>query len=54
MKSAPASIASQETRRTLSYVWSSPVSKMTLRCATVPSGRAQASLTALISSKTSR
>ena len=33
MKSAPPSIASQLARRTLSYVTSSPVSRMTLRCA---------------------
>ena len=39
MKSAPASIASHETRRTLSKVCSSPVSKITFRWAAVPSGR---------------
>ena len=33
MKSAPAAIAISEARRTLSYVPSSPVSRMTLRCA---------------------
>ena len=53
MKSPPASIASHEARRTLSYVTSSPVSRMTLRCASAPSA-AQASLIAAISSKTSR
>lgn len=54
MKSAPASMPSQEARRMLSYVASSPFSKMTLRWAELPSGRRQASLTALISSKTFR
>ena len=49
MKSAPASIASHEARRTLSRVTSSPVSRMTLRCA-FP----HASFTATISSWTSR
>ncbi len=52
MKSAPASIASQEARRTLSYVASSPFSKMTFRWASSPSSRAHASFTARISSKT--
>ena len=33
MKSPPASIASQDARRTLSYVTSSPVSRITLRWA---------------------
>ena len=33
MKSAPAAIARTLARRTLSYVSSSPVSRMTLRCA---------------------
>jgi hypothetical protein len=32
MKSAPAAIASSEARRTLSYVPSSPVSRITFRC----------------------
>ena len=45
MKSAPASMASQEARLTLSSVASSPVSRMTLRCA-----RPQASRTARTSS----
>ena len=52
MKSPPARIASQDARRTLSYVFSSPVSRMTLRLAYDPSARRQASLTATISSKT--
>ena len=51
MKSAPASMPSQHARRMLSYVDSSPVSKMTLRSgAAVP----QASFTATISSYTFR
>ena len=45
MKSAPAAMARTDARRTLSYVSSSPVSRMTLRCAAP-----QASLTAVISS----
>ena len=45
MKSPPASIASQEARRTASRVTSSPVSRITLRCASP-----QASFTATISS----
>src|SRR5215475_15005895 len=48
MKSAPASIASQEARRTLSSVPSSPVSRITFRCASP-----QAPRTAAISSNTS-
>ncbi len=48
MKSAPASMPSQLARRMLSYVDSSPVSKMTFRRASVP----QASFTAVISSYT--
>ena len=49
MKSAPAAIARIDARRTLSYVSSSPVSRMTLRCVSP-----QASLTATISSNTVR
>ena len=45
MKSAPASIASQDARRTLSSVLSSPVSRITFRCASP-----QAARTAVISS----
>ena len=45
MKSAPAAIASREARRTLSYVPSSPVSRITFRCASP-----HASLTRTISS----
>ena len=45
MKSAPASIASHDARETLSSVTSSPVSRITFRCAPP-----QASLTAWISS----
>src|SRR5215471_10529421 len=48
MKSAPASIASQEARRTLSSVPSSPFSRITFRCASP-----QAPRTAAISSNTS-
>src|SRR5215468_542944 len=48
MKSAPASIASQDARRTLSSVPSSPVSRITFRCASP-----QALRTAAISSNTS-
>lgn len=47
MKSAPAIMPSQEARRMLSYVESSPVSKMTLSRAAP-----EASFTARISSKT--
>jgi hypothetical protein len=47
MKSAPAAIARIDARRTLSYVSSSPVSRMTLRCASPA-----ASLTSTISSNT--
>ena len=47
MKSAPAAIARTLARRTLSYVSSSPVSRITLRWASP-----QASLTSTISSKT--
>ncbi|CAM5661002.1 hypothetical protein SFUMM280S_07793 [Streptomyces fumanus] len=50
MKSAPASMPSQLARRMLSYVDSSPVSKMTFRRASVP----HASFTAAISSYTLR
>ena len=49
MKSAPAAIARTLARRTLSYVSSSPVSRITLRWVSP-----QASLTATISSKTAR
>ena len=45
MKSAPAAIASSDARRTLSYVPSSPVSRITFRCASP-----QASFTWTISS----
>ena len=48
MKSPPASMASHEARRTLSYVTSSPVSRITLRWASP-----QAALISTISSKTS-
>ena len=47
MKSAPAAIASSDARRTLSYVPSSPVSRITFRCAAP-----HASLTRTISSTT--
>ena len=47
--SAPASMASHDARRTLSYVASSPVSRITLRWASP-----HASLVATISSYTSR
>ena len=47
MKSAPAATASSDARRTLSYVPSSPVSRITLRCA-----GPHASLTCTISSYT--
>lgn len=50
MKSAPASMPSQLARRMLSYVESSPVSKMTFSRAVEP----QASFTAVISSWTLR
>lgn len=50
MKSAPAIMPSQLARRMLSYVDSSPVSKMTLSRADAP----QASFTATISSYTFR
>ena len=49
MKSAPAAIARTLARRTLSYVSSSPVSRMTLRWASP-----HASFTSTISSKTVR
>jgi hypothetical protein len=49
MKSAPAAMARTLARLTLSYVSSSPVSRITLRC-TSP----QASLTSTISSNTVR
>jgi hypothetical protein len=39
MKSAPASITSQEARDTLSSVTSSPVSKITFRCASPQASR---------------
>ena len=47
MKSAPAAIAISDARRTLSYVPSSPVSRMTFRWASP-----HASFTRTISSKT--
>ncbi|CAI8399803.1 MAG: Uncharacterised protein [Cellulomonadaceae bacterium TMED98] len=52
MKSAPANIANQLARRTLSRVWSSPVSKITFKCALEPSVRRQAAFTWTISSNT--